>query len=81
MLDIILTFGMCNGAVIHDGSTFKNVFIAMCFVSKIHYWCLSRGNHQGNLFEHYHRFLNKTQTISGNDRGTNKLFIDDVKRG
>ena len=55
--DVILTFGVCRIVVIDDGSSFKNIFIAMCFALKIHYWCLLEVNHQGNSVEHYHRFL------------------------
>ena len=71
MSDIVMTFDMCSVVVIDDGSTFKGVFMLMCKHLKINYWCLSRGNHHGNSVERYHRFLNKTQTIAGNDRGTN----------
>ena len=70
---------MCSVVVIDDSSTFKKVFIEICFALKIHYWYLSRGNNQCNSVGHYHQFLNKTQTISGNDRSTNKVFIENVE--
>ena len=68
MVDVLLTFGMCSVVVIDDGSTFKSVFIAMCTKLKINYWCLAQGNHRGNSVERYHRYLNKTQSIAGNDQ-------------
>ena len=40
---------------------------------------MSRGNHKGNSVEHYNRFLNKTQTFNGNDRGTNTCYIENAK--
>ena len=77
--DVIMNFGMCSVVVIDDGSTFKNAFMDMCKKLRLHYWCLSRGNHKGNSVERYHRFLNKTQTINGNDRGTNTCYIENAK--
>ena len=79
MADVVLSFGMCSVVVIDDGSSFKSVFIAMCDCLRIVYWCLSRGNHKGNSVERYHRFLNKTQAIAGNDRGTHDVYIQNAK--
>ena len=79
MADVILSFGMCAIVVIDDGSTFKGHFTLMCEALKIQYWILSRGNHKGNSCERYHRFLNKTQTIHGNDRGTHNVFLQNAK--
>ena len=47
MADVVLLFRMCSIVVIDDGSTFKRFFISMCEALKIHYWCLSWGNHRG----------------------------------
>ena len=79
MADVILSFGMCSVVVIDDGSSFETVFKLMCEALGITYWCLSRGNHRGNSVERYHRFLNKTQAIAGNDRGTHKVYIQNAK--
>ena len=79
MANIVLMFGICFVVVVDDGSSFKSTFIDMCIQVKIHYWCLSRGNHKGNSVERYHRFLNKTQAIVGNDRGTNSTFEQNAK--
>ena len=48
-------------------------------ILKLTFWPLSRGNHKGNLAEHYHRFLNKTQDFHGQDRGTNEVFHQNVR--
>ena len=79
MSDIILSFGMCIVVVVDDGSPFKDAFTAMCLTLKINFWCLSHGNHKDNSVEPYHRYLNNTQTINGNDCGTNKVFIHNAK--
>ena len=42
-------------------------------------WPLSRGNQKGNSVERYHRFLNKTQTISGENRRTREVFHQNMK--
>jgi len=70
---------MCSVVVVDDGSTFKHVFKLMCEALSIIYWCLSRGNHRGNSVERYHRFLNKTQAIAGNDRGTHQVYIQNAQ--
>ena len=80
MSDVILTFGMCAPVIIVDeGSNFKVAFQEMCDILKITCWLLARGNHKGLSVERYHRFLNKTQTIAGNDRGTHAVFIQNSK--
>ena len=79
MSDVILVLEMCLVAVIDDGSLFKNVFMNMCTSLDITYWYLSRGNHKGNLVEHYHWFLNMTQAIVGNNRGTHKFYLQNAK--
>ena len=79
MSEVLLTFIMCDVVVIDDGSTFKCAFIDMCTKLKINHWCLAQGNHRGNSVEHYHRYLNKTQAIAGNDQGTNAFINQNAK--
>ena len=79
MVDILLTFGMCSVVTIDEGSTFKGVFIVMCIKLKTNYWCMERRNHRSNLVERYHRYLNKTQAIAGNDQCTNIVIIQNAK--
>ena len=55
-------------------SKFQSVFEDICKALKIHLWPFDQGNHKGLSVEKYHRFLNKTQTIVGQDRGTH-LYI------
>ena len=77
MSDVVLSFGMFSVVVIDHGTTFNNVFISMCEKLNVNFWC--RGNHRGKSFEYYHRFLNKTQVIAGNDRGTTSVIIKNAK--
>jgi hypothetical protein len=79
MSDVVLTFGMCAVLVVDEGSSFKSVFQEMCSILKITCWPLARGNHKGLGVEKYHRFLNKTQAIAGNDRGTHETFVQNAK--
>ena len=79
VFDVIMTFGMCSVVVIDDGSTFKSVFIKIYISFNINHWCLSCGNHKINSVERYRRFLNKTQAINGNDRGTYDIYIQNYK--
>lgn len=76
---VVLSFDMCSVVIIDDVTSFKQVFKLMCENLAITYWCLSRGNHQGNSVEYYHRFLNKTHAIAGNNRGTDKVYIQHAK--
>ena len=79
MSEIILSFDMRSVVVIGDGINFKSAFISMCKALKTNFWCLSRGNHRGMSVERYHRFLNKTQTISGSNRGTYSVILQNSK--
>ena len=79
MEHVLLSYGICAVVVVDDGSTFKGIFKEMIELLKITLWTLSRGNHKGNSAERYHRFLNKTQAITGNDRGTHGNFIQNAK--
>ena len=79
MSDVVLSFGMCAVLVVDEGSNFKSVFQEMCSILKITCWPLARGNHKGLGVEKYHRFLNKTQAIVGNDRGTHETFVQNAK--
>ena len=76
---VILTFGMVAVVVVDADNRFRSTFEAMCKLLKLTFWPLSRGNHKGNSVERYHRFLNKTQTISGQDRGTHEVFHQNIK--
>lgn len=76
---VILTFGICSVIVVDADSKFKDVFKEMCKKLNIHFWPLSRGNNKGLIVEKYHRFLNKTQTIAGNERGTHLTILQNAK--
>ena len=76
---VILTFGMVAVVVVDANSLFRSTFEAICKLLKLTLWPLSRKKHRGNSIERYHRFLNKKQTISGQDRGAHEGFHQNIK--
>ena len=79
MEDVVLTFGMVAVVVVDADSKFLREFEEMCKALKMVFWPLARGNHKAMRVECYHRFLNKTQTIVGQDRGTHETFVQNAK--
>ena len=79
MEDVILSFGMVTVVVVDANSKFCSVFEAMCTALKIHFWPLARNNHKGFSIERFHRFLNKTQTICSETRGTQLTVRENIK--
>ena len=79
MEDVVLNFGIVAVVVVDADSKFLGTFKDMCSILKIQFWPLARGNHKGNSVERYHRFLNKTQAIIGQDRGTHSSFRQNMK--
>jgi len=65
MPDVIMTFGMNSVVVIDDGSPFKGIFVTVCGILKLNYAYLEVII--GAALLKYHRFLNKTQAITGNN--------------
>ena len=47
----------------------------MCNFLQIKLWPLPCGNHKVNSVEKYHRLLNKTQAIAGQNRGNYDIFV------
>ena len=72
---VLLKFGLCYPVVLDDGNSFKCAFVFMCKALKLNYDILAIRNHKGILVEHFHRFLNKTTTITMEDRQSNDVFI------
>ena len=79
MEQVVFSFGMVTVAIVGADSKFLSLFEEMFNALGLEVWALSRGNHKGLSVERYHRFLNKTQTIVGQDRGTNHLVIENWK--
>ena len=65
--------------VLDSDSRFRGVFEEMCKCLQITLWNLARGNHKENSVEKYHRFLNNTQAIVGQDYGGRDVFIQNEK--
>ena len=79
MEQVVLTCGMVALVVVDADSRFQSTFEVICKLLKRISWPLSRGNQKGNSIERYHRFLNKTQTISGENRGTHEVFHQNME--
>ena len=79
MEQVILIFGMVAMVLVDAVSWFQSTFEAICKLLKLIFWLLSRGDHKGNSVERHYIFLNKTQTISGQDRGTHEMFHQNIK--
>ena len=80
MEQVLLNFGMCSVVVVDADSKFWSVFEKMCDKLKIILWpALARDNHKGPSAEKYHRFLNKTQTIAGQEQGTHLSILQNYK--
>ena len=47
----------------------------MCDALNLNYDVIAKLNHKGLTVEHFHPFLNKSITISAEDRGTNDIFV------
>ena len=79
MEQVVLRFGIVAVIVVDAYTKFLSTFEAMCSILGIHFWPLARCNHKGLSLEKYHRFLNKIQTIVGQDQGTHHSFIEHNK--
>lgn len=75
MEQVVLNFGMVAIVVVDADSRFLSKFEAMCKILKLTFWPLSRGNHKGNLVEHYHRFPNKHRLFMAKTEGLMKCSI------
>ena len=72
---VLMKFGLCQFVVLDDGISFKGAFIAMCDALNLNYDVFAKRIHKGLTVEHFHRFLNKSITISAEDCGTNDVFV------
>ena len=80
MEDVPLFLGMTELVVVFDADIkFRSIFEEMFNALNIHFWLLAQGNHKGLLFERYHHYLNKTQTIAEKDRGTHLSILRNAK--
>ena len=79
MEEVMLSFGMVSVVLLDTDSRFRCVFEAMFKFLQIILWLLARGNHKVNSAKTYHRFLNKTQAIEGQDDDGRDVFIQNAK--
>ena len=79
MEEAVLPFGMEVMLVVDTDIQFRGASEAICKYLQITLWTLAHGNHKVNIVEKYHRLFNKTQDISGKDRGSHDIFIKIIK--
>ena len=61
---VLLKFGICHFVVLDDGSPFIDVFSTIRKAFCITYNSLAKRNHKDFLVEKNHKFLNKSITIT-----------------
>ena len=79
MEDIALLFGITAVVVVDADSNFRIISEEMCTALNIHFWPLARGNHKGLLVERQYHYLNKTQTIAGQDHVKHLSILQNAK--
>ena len=76
MEHVLLKFGLCAVIVVDTDSKFKSTFVEMaeCLNIKVHV-AASRNHHTVGV-ERFHIFLNHTNTIYDEERGTLECFVE-----
>jgi len=78
MEHVVLSYVMVAVVIVNVDSKIHGTFSTMCGLLNITLWPLARHN-KGLSVECYHRSLNKTQIIRGNDRDTHECFFINIK--
>ena len=76
MEHVLLKFGICVMVVCDDGNEFRGTFEKMCNKLNIKFHVVAKRNHKAVGVERFHKFLNKAQNISTEERGTSEPFVE-----
>ena len=76
MEHVLLKFGLYLMVVIDDGNKFRGTFESMCNAFCIRFYIVSKWNHKAVGVERFHKFLNHSQRISTEARGTSGPFVE-----
>jgi len=76
METVLLKFGICAMVVVDEGSEYRRTFEQMCKTLKISFHPVAKRNHKAVGVERYHKFLNHSQTIATEQRGTPEIFVE-----
>ena len=76
MEHVLLKFGICIMVVCDDGNEFRGTFEKMCNKLNIKFHIVAKRNHKAVGVERFHKFLNKAQKISTEERGTSEPFVE-----
>ena len=76
MESVLLRFGLCVLVVIDEGREFCGLFRSMCAKLNIRCHVVAKRNHKAVGVERFHRFLNHSQRICSEERGTPATFVE-----
>ena len=75
MEHFLLKFDICVMVVCDDGNEFRGTFEKMCNKLNIKFHVVAKRNHKAVGVERFHKFLNKAQKISTEERQTSEPFV------
>ena len=76
MEGVLLKVGLCVVVVVDEGREFCSLFRDMCRLLNIKCHVVAKRNHKAVGVERYHRFLNHSQRICSEERGTPASFVE-----
>ena len=76
MEGVLLKVGLCVMVVVDEGREFCALFQDMCKLLNIKCHVVAKRNHKAVGVERYHRFLNHSQRICSEERGTPASFVE-----
>ena len=76
MENVLLKFGLCALVVIDEGKEFCGLFRTVCRMLNIKCHVVAKRNHKAVGVERFHRFLNHSQRICAEERGTPASFVE-----
>jgi hypothetical protein len=73
---VLLKFGLYVMVVVDEGKEFCSLFRQMCSLLWIRCHVVTKRNHKAVGVERYHHFLNHSQRIYAEERGTPASFVE-----
>ena len=80
MQHVLLEFGLCHLVVLDNDILFKGIFSTICEILHLNHDFLAKRNNKDFTVEHFHHFLNKSVTITAEERDTNNIFCSCWRR-
>ena len=76
MEGVLLKFGLCLLVICDQGNENFGLFKKMCEKLNIKFHPVAKRNHKAVGVERFHKFLNRAQTISSEERNTSSAFVE-----